>query len=101
MARKEHERSQMSRGEALFGITSTQDAREAYKKIFNSIDKDNSGTIDIMELRNCLSKLGKRIPEDEISKLMSTLDKDNNGSIDFEEFYLGMTMITVQPSPDS
>ena len=58
---------------------------------FNSVDKDKSGTIDVKELKTCMSNIAKGlkmpIPEDEVAKLeFSYLDKDNNSSIDFDEF---------------
>lgn len=113
MARKDHERSQMTRGELLFGIKqrkTPQQQREEYRALFTKMDKDGSvcvfynyiltplkGTIDITELGSCFKRLGRNVPEEEIQKLMIQLDKDGNGVVDFDEFYLGMTMIANQP----
>ncbi|KAF7071727.1 hypothetical protein CFC21_076988 [Triticum aestivum] len=56
------------------------------KEMFKSIDKDNSGTITLEELKNGLAKQGNKFSDHEIQQLMEAADADGNGLIDYEEF---------------
>ncbi|XP_062182617.1 calcium-dependent protein kinase 25-like [Phragmites australis] len=56
------------------------------KEMFKSIDKDNSGTITLEELKNGLAKQGTKLSDAEIQQLMEAADADGNGLIDYDEF---------------
>ncbi|EEC67625.1 hypothetical protein OsI_35012 [Oryza sativa Indica Group] len=56
------------------------------KEMFKNIDKDNSGTITLEELKNGLAKQGTKFSDNEIEQLMEAADADGNGIIDYEEF---------------
>ncbi|KAE8793131.1 calcium-dependent protein kinase 17-like [Hordeum vulgare] len=56
------------------------------KEMFNNIDKDNSVTIMLKELKNELAKQGTKLLHNEIEQLMEAADADVNGLIDYEEF---------------
>ncbi|KQJ89539.1 calcium-dependent protein kinase 25 [Brachypodium distachyon] len=56
------------------------------KEMFKNIDKDNSGTITLEELKNGLAKQGTKLSDNEIEQLMEAADADGNGLIDYEEF---------------
>ncbi|XP_047047339.1 calcium-dependent protein kinase 25-like [Lolium rigidum] len=56
------------------------------KEMFKNIDKDNSGTITLEELKNGLAKQGTKLSDNEIQQLMKAADADGNGLIDYEEF---------------
>ncbi|XP_006664312.3 calcium-dependent protein kinase 25 [Oryza brachyantha] len=56
------------------------------KEMFKNIDKDNSGTITLEELKNGLAKQGTKFSDNEIEQLMEAADADGNGMIDYEEF---------------
>ncbi|KAL6595431.1 hypothetical protein ACP70R_047771 [Stipagrostis hirtigluma subsp. patula] len=56
------------------------------KEMFKNIDKDNSGTITLEELKNGLAKQGTKLSDTEIQQLMEAADADGNGLIDYEEF---------------
>uniref|UniRef100_A0A0D9XNT8 Uncharacterized protein n=1 Tax=Leersia perrieri TaxID=77586 RepID=A0A0D9XNT8_9ORYZ len=56
------------------------------KEMFKNIDKDNSGTITLEELKNGLAKQGPKLSDSEIEQLMEAADADGNGMIDYEEF---------------
>ncbi|KAM0903623.1 hypothetical protein ACQ4PT_018537 [Festuca glaucescens] len=56
------------------------------KEMFKNIDKDNSGTITLEELKNGLAKQGTKLSDNEIQQLMEAADADGNGLIDYEEF---------------
>ena len=49
---------------------------------FQSIDKDNSGSIDPSEL----SKLTGKVSQKQVEALMKKLDKNGDGKITLEEF---------------
>jgi len=56
------------------------------KKVFEMIDKDKSGYIDMEELKLLLIALGKELPDEKIGEVMTKLDKSNDGTLDFMEF---------------
>ena len=49
-----------------------------------SIDKDNSGTITVDELKVGLREQGSTVTEAELGDLVRSLDADNSGTIDYE-----------------
>lgn len=57
------------------------------KQLFDSIDKNDDGTIDQKELASALDSLGFTwLKEKQLSKIMQRADKDKNGTIEFDEF---------------
>lgn len=79
---------------------------QGMKKMFQSIDTDNSGTITVDEFRNMLKRWflllpfsfemlsiekNALIPDSELTNIMNAVDIDGNGVIDYEEF-LAATM---------
>ena len=65
--------------------------KDIAKVAFESVDTDNSGTIDEKELTVVMKQLSGDLgvdppsPED-VKEVFHHLDKDNSGKIDFEEF---------------
>ena len=55
-------------------------------QIFNTFDKDGSGTIEKTELKAVCAELGIEMGNAEVSNMMEELDLDRNGVIDKEEF---------------
>ena len=49
-------------------------------------DKDNSGSIDLNELKDAMKALGIFLPHYKISEMMVRVDKDGSGAIDELEF---------------
>ena len=49
-------------------------------------DRDNSGNIDVNELRDAMKALGIYLKKDEVKTMMARVDKDGSGSIELDEF---------------
>ena len=67
--------------------------------VFNEIDADGSGDLDIEELGLIFSSKGVFLSEEELGLLFERVDLDGNGSIDLEEFTIwlrGEDMLAVQ-----
>ncbi|XP_064608832.1 allograft inflammatory factor 1-like [Liolophura sinensis] len=58
----------------------------AYKDQFMEFDDDNSGDIDIMELKRMMEKLGQAKTHLELKKMISEVDTTNSGTISYHEF---------------
>mmetsp|Transcript_53288 Transcript_53288/g.170730 ORF Transcript_53288/g.170730 Transcript_53288/m.170730 type:complete len:172 (-) Transcript_53288:185-700(-) len=63
-----------------------QDEIEEIKEAFDLFDTDQSGEIDLKELKAAMSSLGYESKNDTIFTMLAELDKDGNASLDFEEF---------------
>eukprot|EP00040_Diaphanoeca_grandis_P007583 m.41484 g.41484 ORF g.41484 m.41484 type:complete len:464 (+) comp18828_c0_seq1:39-1430(+) len=57
------------------------------QNVFKEIDCDDSGSIDSIELKVALKKLGVTVAADDITKLLAKVDTDCSGSVSFDEFY--------------
>lgn len=55
-------------------------------KVFKSFDKDNSGYIDINELKEVSQELGRPLDAAELEECMKDLDQNKDGKISYEEF---------------
>ena len=67
-----------------------EDERPLYEeavKMFNSVDVDGGGTLDIDEVRQLGEKLGFVFTEKELQIAMGQMDEDGSGEVDFHEFY--------------
>lgn len=49
-------------------------------------DKDDSGTIDMNELRAVLTQIGETLSDEEVQELFDAADINNDGNLDYEEF---------------
>ena len=58
----------------------------ALRKIFDEIDEDKSGTIEVGELKDALVKAGKKPTEAQVKKLLLTYDSSGTGSLSFEDY---------------
>lgn len=70
-----------------------QEILSSARRTFAQFDKDNSGTIDIKELRTLLTSLHVNVSDEELQILMDSVDEDRSGEIDFDEF------VKVRPGP--
>ena len=75
-------------------MCSKTEAKSALTKAFQSVDRDNSGTIDAKELEAVLKSYydGTKKPcdnariKDEAQKFILEVDKNKDGKINLEEF---------------
>lgn len=74
-----------------------EDKIEECKKIFNEMDIDGTGDIDLQELGNCLNSLGCPLKETELNKIIKEFDENKSGRLDFEEF-LSIVAMNMQDS---
>jgi hypothetical protein len=58
----------------------------AVRTVFESMDVDESGTIDRVEFHMAATKLGLVLTDAELDTAMQEMDEDGDGAIDFDEF---------------
>merc|ERR1712188_324288 len=63
----------------------TEEQIEEIREAFNLFDADNSGAIDVRELKAAMRALGFEVKKEELKKMISDIDNDGNGSIEFQE----------------
>merc|ERR1712167_465468 len=61
------------------------------REAFNLFDGDQSGAIDVRELKAAMRALGFEVKNEELKKMVSDVDNDGNGTIEFGEFLQMMT----------
>lgn len=69
----------------------TEDEILEIKEAFDLFDSDQSGSIDINELKNSMISLGFQAKNATIYQMIADLDEDGNGQLDFPEFLNMMT----------
>lgn len=70
----------------IMAASLTANEVEGLKKMFATMDKDNSGCITFDELRKGLKSQGFSGAENEIMDMMEQMDLDGNGTVDWDEF---------------
>ncbi|MCQ2818198.1 MAG: EF-hand domain-containing protein, partial [archaeon] len=55
-------------------------------KLFNEIDKDNSGEIEPPEIQEAMKNMGNDMPLEEIEEKMKEVDTNHTGSLSFRQF---------------
>ena len=66
--------------------TLTREQVDEIRSAFELFDKDNSGNIDINELRDAMKALGIYLKKEEVKTMMKQVDRDGSGSIELDEF---------------
>ena len=54
------------------------------KEIFENLDENKDGTLNLNEIKKGIEKLGKKV--DDINNIFKSLDTDDTGKIDYTEF---------------
>ena len=57
-----------------------------YWEIFQKFDEDESGYIDVEELRTMVKTCGVDMTIEELQEIIKEFDTDGSGQIDFQEF---------------
>ena len=65
------------------------------KEIFNHIDNNRSGTIDLVEMKLILIEVGLDARNDMVKEVFWRIDDNNSRAIDFEEFLDMMTRTMI------
>ena len=74
---------------------------ERCRKIFDSIDTDHSGGIDMFELYHGMKKFSRHITIEDMYIIFKEFDSDNSGEIDFEEFVQAITKLNPKIDNDN
>jgi len=72
--------------EAFDWLVAQRITRRDIRVLFNRIDKDGSGTIEVEELAGMLLTTGGAITKEEAEDIMNHVDTDGDGRIDLHEF---------------
>lgn len=83
-------------GEVLSTIHLTPEQLSKLKMCFHALDNDNSGFVEMEELKVYLSKSGLEVEdmaEQEVQALMQKLDKNADGKVSEQEFYVTLSVI--------
>lgn len=72
---------------------------QEYRKAFAIFDRDNSGTIELLEVLTLLRSLGHDTDHEDARRAIAFVDKNCNGSMEFCEFLQLIEM--VQNTEDS
>ena len=67
-------------------IESADELKRMTELSFGVMDKDATGFMSIVELRNIMTTLGEKLSEDEIEEMISVADIDGDGQISLGEF---------------
>ena len=71
----------------------TREEKREIGVIFNTFDKDKSGSIEVGELRDAMKALGLKMDKDQIKEVMDKADKDGSGTIEPDEFLQHMAVM--------
>merc|ERR1712127_294403 len=69
----------------------SEEQMEEIREAFNLFDGDQSGAIDVRELKAAMRALGFEVKNEELKKMVADVDGDGNGTIEFGEFLSMMT----------
>merc|ERR1711977_560225 len=69
----------------------SEEQLDEIREAFSLFDGDQSGAIDIRELKAAMRALGFEVKNEELKKMVTDIDNDGNGTIEFSEFLMMMT----------
>ena len=67
-------------------VTVSEETRTKLRAVYDKLDADGEGTIDLGEFTLALEELGIPATKEEANDLFVCMDLDHSGSVDFEEF---------------
>lgn len=71
-----------------------ESSKEEVRKVFNLFDVDQTGFIELKNLKKIAKELGENLKEEDIIELISKSDADGDGKVSFQEFYDIMSRTT-------
>merc|ERR1712182_163297 len=77
----------------------TEEQMDEIREAFNLFDGDQSGAIDVRELKAAMRALGFEVKNEELKKMVSDVGNDGNGTIEFAEFLEMMTGKMARRTP--
>merc|ERR1712072_179090 len=69
----------------------SEEQLDEIREAFSLFDGDQSGAIDVRELKAAMRALGFEVKNEELKKMVSDVENDGNGTIEFAEFLEMMT----------
>jgi len=72
--------------EAILSTQTQEELEDTLKGLFEDVDQDASGTVDMRELRAVLTKLNVDASDAELNNLLFKLDVNSDGRLSVEEF---------------
>jgi len=63
-----------------------EEAIKKYKASFKALDKDNSGDLNLQEVKYMMEKMGQAKTHSELKAMIAEVDTDGSGTINFHEF---------------
>lgn len=67
-------------------VSGEEDEMETLREAFNVFDRDKSGFISALEIKQVFLDLGERLSDADVQSLILVADTNNDGHISFEEF---------------
>lgn len=74
--------------------TVDESSKEEIRKVFNLFDIDQTGYIELKNLKKIARELGESLREEDIVELITKSDADGDGKVSFQEFYDIMSRTT-------
>jgi len=80
------EKRRQEASEAILSTQTQAELEDTLKGLFEDVDQDASGTVDMKELRAVLTKLNVDVSDAELNNLLFKLDVNSDGRLSVEEF---------------
>ena len=64
-----------------------EELHEEARAVFDEIDSDGNGNLDLEELKLLAERLGVKLDDAGAAAAMAEMDADKSGEVDFEEFF--------------
>lgn len=79
----------------LMKFAKVESGFEECRTVFKSFDADNSGTIELAEMKSAVGKLGMTFDDAKVQEIFQIADFDNNSHISFKEFIVALTILQL------
>lgn len=73
------------------------DSEEEILEAFKAFDKDSNGFISAAELRHVMTRIDKKLTDDEVDEMIRQANIDGDGQINYEEFVKMMMAQYIGP----